>query len=85
MSHIVFSHGNSFPARTYRVLLDMMRQGLALDPEVLEPAEQDALRGRSLFLFALRIWLEPHPHLLYPQFKQVAHPSIRTSALVEHL
>jgi superfamily II DNA/RNA helicase len=34
--------------RAYRVLLDMMRQGLALDPEVLEPAEQDALRGRSL-------------------------------------
>src|SRR5690606_39073894 len=26
-----------------------------------------------------------HPHLLYPQFKQVAHPSISTSALVEHL
>lgn len=34
--------------RAYRVLLDMMRQGLALDPEVLESAEQDALRGRSL-------------------------------------
>lgn len=34
--------------RAYRVLLDMMRQGLALDPEVLEPAEQDTLRGRSL-------------------------------------
>lgn len=34
--------------RAYQVLLDMMRQGLALDPEVLEPAEQDALRGRSL-------------------------------------
>src|SRR5690606_39762953 len=25
------------------------------------------------------------PHLLYPQFKQVAHPSISTSALVLHL
>lgn len=34
--------------RAYRMLLDMMRQGLALDPEVLEPAEQDTLRGRSL-------------------------------------
>ena len=27
----------------------------------------------------------PHPHFEYPQFKQVAHPSISTSALVEHL
>src|SRR5690606_14895527 len=27
----------------------------------------------------------PHPHLLYPQFKQVAHPSMITSALVLHL
>jgi hypothetical protein len=26
-----------------------------------------------------------HPHLLYPQFKQVAHPSISTSAFVLHL
>src|SRR5690606_41755544 len=26
-----------------------------------------------------------HPHLLYPQFKQVAHPSMITSALVLHL
>ena len=34
--------------RAYRLLLDVMRQGLALDPEVLEPAEQDTLRGRSL-------------------------------------
>src|SRR5438445_7986708 len=28
---------------------------------------------------------EHHPHLLYPQFKQVAHPSIRMVALVLHL
>ena len=35
-------------ARAYRILLDAMRQGLALDPEVLDPAEQDTLRGRSL-------------------------------------
>jgi Lhr-like helicase len=34
--------------RAYRVLLDVMRQGLALDPEVLEPAEQETVRGRSL-------------------------------------
>lgn len=34
--------------RAYRVLLDAMRQGLALDPEVLDAAEQDALRGRSI-------------------------------------
>src|SRR5690606_14346953 len=27
----------------------------------------------------------PHPHLLYPQFKQVAHPSMITSAFVLHL
>ena len=26
-----------------------------------------------------------HPHLLYPQFKQVAQPSMITSALVLHL
>src|SRR4249919_3063204 len=26
-----------------------------------------------------------HPHLLYPQFKQVAHPSMITTALVLHL
>jgi hypothetical protein len=26
-----------------------------------------------------------HPHLLYPQFKHVAHPSISTSAFVLHL
>src|SRR5690606_40901718 len=26
-----------------------------------------------------------HPHLLYPQFKQVAHPSMITSAFVLHL
>src|SRR5450755_1442074 len=26
-----------------------------------------------------------HPHLLYPQFKQVAHPSIRMTAFVLHL
>jgi superfamily II DNA/RNA helicase len=34
--------------RAYRTLLDAMRQGLALDPEVLDPAEQDPLRGRSI-------------------------------------
>jgi hypothetical protein len=34
--------------RAYRILLDAMRQGLALDPEVLDPAEQDTLRGRSI-------------------------------------
>ena len=34
--------------RAFRVLLDAMRQGLAIDPEVLDPAEQDTLRGRSL-------------------------------------
>jgi hypothetical protein len=34
--------------KAYRVLLDVMRQGLALDPEVLEAAEQETLRGRSL-------------------------------------
>src|SRR5262245_27847212 len=28
---------------------------------------------------------EPHPHLLYPQFRQVAHPSIMITALVLHL
>jgi hypothetical protein len=26
-----------------------------------------------------------HPHFEYPQFKQVAHPSIRITALVLHL
>ena len=29
--------------------------------------------------------LTGHPHLLYPQFKHVAHPSISTSAFVLHL
>ena len=32
MSHIVFSHGNSFPASTYRVLLDSLRaRGFVVD------------------------------------------------------
>ena len=34
--------------RAYVVLLDAMRQGLALDPEVLDPTEQDTLRARSI-------------------------------------
>src|SRR5690554_6829067 len=39
-----------------------------------------------LFLCCLRCLRGlPHPHLLYPQFKQVAHPSMITSALVLHL
>src|SRR3546814_2963228 len=29
--------------------------------------------------------LPPHPHFEYPQFKQVAHPSMITTALVLHL
>lgn len=32
----------------YRIILDAMRQALALDPEVLDPSEQDTLRGRSI-------------------------------------
>lgn len=35
-------------ARAYRIILDAMRQALALDPEVLDPTEQDTLRGRSI-------------------------------------
>lgn len=34
--------------RAYRVLLDAMRQGLAIDSELLDPAEQGSLRTRSL-------------------------------------
>lgn len=34
--------------RAYRVLLDAMRQGLAIDTELLDPAEQGSLRTRSL-------------------------------------
>lgn len=34
--------------RAYTVLLDAMRQGLAIDPEVLDSAEQESLRSRSI-------------------------------------
>src|SRR5690606_32191158 len=33
----------------------------------------------------IQLDLAPQPHLLYPQFKQVAQPSMITSALVLHL
>src|SRR5262245_25945891 len=36
------------------------------------------------FLFSRQAH-SPHPHLLYPQFKQVAHPSMITTAFVLHL
>lgn len=34
--------------KAYTVLLDAMRQGLAIDPEVLDTAEQESVRSRSI-------------------------------------
>ena len=49
---------------------------------MLQRKGPDSLELRPRSLLALS---DHQPHLLYPQFKQVAHPSITTSALVLHL
>src|SRR5690606_30543323 len=46
-------------------------------PIPTEPTHKCPLKLEIAFL--------PHPHLLYPQFKQVAQPSMITRALVLHL
>ena len=47
MTTIVFSHGNSFPASTYRVMLDSLRaRGFTITHDALERRARSRIQGR---------------------------------------